>query len=128
VFKELVRRGYVTAGHFGDEPKIGAFSMRLKGFKKDPVDHYMTPMFSYLTSEGAQYLSKATPDCFDGDNHGMLSVKYASDFMRAYKDIPAFFYGHLLRQHHRSRGAAQGSAGRGIKGVSDPLGLLARPP
>ena len=95
---EMKKRGFATAGHFGSRQDIGAFSMRLHGFKKPPFDHYMIPLFSALSSQNLW--GDATDFCFDGVTQEMFTVNFATEFFQTYKDVPSFFYGHLAGVHH----------------------------
>jgi hypothetical protein len=69
-------RGYATAGHFGSEPGIGAFSMRLHGFKNPPFDHYMLPLFSFLKEKGLW--GGPSQFCFENRTAEMLTVDFAT--------------------------------------------------
>jgi hypothetical protein len=109
VHKEMQTRGFVTGGHFGSNPGIGAFSMRLMGFQKAPVDHYMLPLISYL---GAHELwGGHTKYCYGGKTQEMLTVDYATDMLKTYPGMPGFAYAHLADVHHAldaKRGHAAG--------------------
>lgn len=54
VWKDYENVGYVTAFN-EDQPKIGTFSYRLKGFNEQPTDHYMRNYYIAIESELRHY-------------------------------------------------------------------------
>ena len=44
IFKEYENAGYVTL-YTEDEPQMGAFQLRLKGWEEQPTTHYMRPFW-----------------------------------------------------------------------------------
>jgi hypothetical protein len=44
IFQDLEKSGYATL-YAEDEPLLGAFQLRLKGWNEQPTNHYMRPFW-----------------------------------------------------------------------------------
>ncbi|TKR68068.1 hypothetical protein L596_024110 [Steinernema carpocapsae] len=84
--------GYITL-YGEDAAQVGTFTYRLKGFKKQPTDHYTRT-----------YFQKAEPmnyrECFGSEPLHKSWLRYAKEFMERYKDTPRFsLMHHSLLSH-----------------------------
>ncbi|CDW56209.1 DUF229 domain containing protein [Trichuris trichiura] len=80
IWNELKETGYVTL-YAEDKPTLGTFQYRLKGFKKQPTDHYLRSM--YVRRENDSFDSKLK-DCF-GDEHALhVQFSYVEKFFTSY--------------------------------------------
>ncbi|KAH9491793.1 hypothetical protein Btru_029522 [Bulinus truncatus] len=91
IWKHYKNQGYVTM-FAEDEPHLGVFNLRLKGFEEMPTDHYMRYFWqfqreSHLHSYCSQpFCTGATP------NHRFL-LQYLEDFFHKYSNVSRFAVG-----------------------------------
>ncbi|TMS37546.1 hypothetical protein L596_004455 [Steinernema carpocapsae] len=74
--------GYMTL-YGEDAAAIGTFTYRLKGFKKQPTDHY-TRTFFQKTEKMGYY------KCFGSEPQHKSWLRYSKEFMERYRDLPRF--------------------------------------
>ena len=79
IWDDLKRLGYVTQLS-EDKHKMGTFTCRLLGFKKQPVDHYMRTY--YLESEKLGRLSRRL--CMGSVPRHVVHLNYARELYRTY--------------------------------------------
>lgn len=98
IWKNFSKSGYVT--QWGEDMAyIGTFNMRMKGFKEQPVDHYMRPF--YLLTEKLHQFFK--PYCLGSQPRHRIMFNYLKDFVDMYKDYPKFsFLFHSEYSHDES--------------------------
>ncbi|VDO97886.1 unnamed protein product [Soboliphyme baturini] len=94
-FKDI---GYITL--FGEDwPGCGTFSMRMKGFKKQPTDHYQRTF--YIAEEARN--NKSNPYCIGNEPHHKVHFAYFQDFVTSYltdKDLRVFAFSfHSILSH-----------------------------
>ncbi|CDW56410.1 DUF229 domain containing protein [Trichuris trichiura] len=97
IWNELKKMGYVTL-YAEDKPKVGTFQYRLKGFKKQPTDHYLRSM--YVRRENDSSDSKLK-DCF-GDEHALhVQFSYVEKFFTSYsRDRLKFAFQFFVQYNH----------------------------
>uniref|UniRef100_A0A1I7Y327 DUF229 domain-containing protein n=1 Tax=Steinernema glaseri TaxID=37863 RepID=A0A1I7Y327_9BILA len=74
--------GYMTL-YGEDAAAIGTFTYRLKGFKKQPTDHYTRTFF-----QKAEKMSYGK--CFGSEPQHKSWLRYSQEFMERYPDVPRF--------------------------------------
>lgn len=79
LWKDFENSGYATL--FGeDEPHLGCFTFRLKGFNETPTDHYMRTF--YLAAHSQKWFNKQF--CWGSQPHHKVHFQYAEDFFKNY--------------------------------------------
>ncbi|XP_011197023.1 uncharacterized protein Lly_3 [Zeugodacus cucurbitae] len=104
IWKEYARHGYYTSFN-EDVPNIGTFTYRMKGFKEQPVDHYLRTL--YL--EAPNMWNCCTQHCIGHQPDHVVMFDYTKNFMLKYKDSPRFvfsFHGGLSHDSINLVGAA----------------------
>lgn len=98
IWKNFSRLGYVT--QWGEDMAfIGTFNMRMMGFDKQPVDHYMRPF--YLVTEKLHKFYK--PYCLGSQPRHRIMFNYLKDFVNVYREHPKFsFLFHSEYSHDNS--------------------------
>lgn len=86
VWKKYEKAGYVTAFN-EDQPNIGTFSYRLKGFDEQPTDHYMRNYFIAIESELHNYKKY----CVGSKPKHQVFFDYTYDFMAKYHKTNPYF-------------------------------------
>uniref|UniRef100_A0A7E4VT59 Uncharacterized protein n=1 Tax=Panagrellus redivivus TaxID=6233 RepID=A0A7E4VT59_PANRE len=96
VWKNLSEAGYVTL-YAEDAAAVGTFTYRLKGFNKQPTDHYTRTFFV----ESEKFFKK--PQCFGRETQFDVWARYGADFLKSYpKDVPKFAVFHHGALSHDS--------------------------
>ena len=107
LWKNFSSRGYTTF-HAEDWPEISTFNSNLKGFKEQPVDHYIRPMFlafdkvsfyknkldqahMYLADKGIRIKSHAGL-CFGNTPKFKIIIDYYKQFIERYGDKLKFAF------------------------------------
>ncbi|CDW54788.1 DUF229 domain containing protein [Trichuris trichiura] len=85
IWNELKKLGYATL-YGEDGAKIGTFTYRLKGFKRQPTDHYMRVF--YRMTEG----SNGYRLCYGSEPQIQVHLNYVNDFFSAYKQRLKFAF------------------------------------
>ncbi|TKR60586.1 hypothetical protein L596_027813 [Steinernema carpocapsae] len=85
--------GYATL-YGEDMANVGIYSYRLKGFHKQPADHYVRTFFQ----EAEKKLSNL--NCIGSNPMHNVWIKYSNEFMQRYADIPWFQLLHHGRLSH----------------------------
>ncbi|XP_026672078.1 uncharacterized protein LOC108628160 isoform X1 [Ceratina calcarata] len=88
IWNEYKKKSYIT-GFMEDVHHIGTFTYRLKGFKKQPTDHYMRTY--YLAA--AQYFRHYKKFCVAGIPRHMVMLNYMKEIFNVYKHQPKFLFG-----------------------------------
>ncbi|CAG9805099.1 unnamed protein product [Chironomus riparius] len=86
IWKEYQKAGYVTSFN-EDQPKIGTFSYRLKGFDEQPTDHYMRNYYVAIEYE----LSNYKKFCVGSRPKHQVMFDYTYDFMHKYHNTNPYF-------------------------------------
>ncbi|KAK3922998.1 Arylsulfatase [Frankliniella fusca] len=94
IWKDFQSNGYVT-GYVEDQPEIGTFTYRLKGFNKPPVDHYGRSF--YLAAESHWRNDKR---CLGSQECHKIMLGYTENFMSVYRDKPYFMLSFLAQLSH----------------------------
>ncbi|KAG5681365.1 hypothetical protein PVAND_010807 [Polypedilum vanderplanki] len=99
IWKKYQSAGYVTAFN-EDQPKIGTFSYRLKGFNQTPTDHYQR--LYYLAIESDLYKSKKY--CVGSRPKHQVMFDYTYDFLQRYNNTknPTFAFSFHAELSHDS--------------------------
>ncbi|XP_064086260.1 uncharacterized protein LOC135201342 isoform X1 [Macrobrachium nipponense] len=85
IWNDFKANGYVTM-FAEDQPHIGTFQYRLRGFDAPPTDHYMRPFFVKTYPE-----YKSHPNlCFRATPRHKVFFDYILNFMDEYKNHPKF--------------------------------------
>ena len=86
--KEYEKRGYMTL-LAEDDPGVGAFNLRLAGFRDSPVHHYMRPF--WLSLEREREVEEAL--CSKSESLTNITLKYIENFFDAYAKSRKFAFG-----------------------------------
>lgn len=99
IWKEYQAAGYVTAFN-EDQPKIGTFSYRLKGFDKQPTDHYMRNYYIAIEPELRHYKKY----CVGSRPKHLIIFDYTFDFLVRYNTTknPCFGFSFHAELSHDS--------------------------
>jgi hypothetical protein len=98
VWKDYENVGYVTAFN-EDQPKIGTFSYRLKGFNEQPTDHYMRNYYLAIESELRHY----NKYCVGTRKKHQVMLDYTYDFLHKYNATnPCFCFSFHAELSHDS--------------------------
>ena len=87
VWKKYHKLGYMSQ-YIEDQPEISTFNMRLKGFREQPVHHYMRPFF--LKKFGRR--SSINAMCLGSKRLHVNAFNWVQDFFAAYKNHPKFSF------------------------------------
>ncbi|KAK5972179.1 Elongation factor Tu [Trichostrongylus colubriformis] len=91
IWNNFSSAGYVTL--YGEDAfAIGTFTYRLKGFRKQPTDHYTRPIFKEHEKTGG--------NCLGSEPLHKSWFRYAREFMRVYSDMPRFLLMHQSLLSH----------------------------
>ncbi|CAI4222045.1 unnamed protein product [Auanema sp. JU1783] len=92
IWNNFSSEGYATI--YGEDAfNIGTFTYRLKGFRKQPTDHYLTPFFK-------DYEAKGGGHCLGSEPLHKSWFSYAKQFMKIYKPYPRFLLMHQSLLSH----------------------------
>lgn len=94
IWKDFQSNGYVT-GYVEDQPDIGTFTYRLKGFNKAPVDHYGRSF--YLAAEPLWQNAKR---CLGSLECQKIMLQYTENFMSVYQNKPHFMLSFFAQLSH----------------------------
>ncbi|KAL5005097.1 hypothetical protein ScPMuIL_018553 [Solemya velum] len=87
VWKKFRKRGYVTM-LAEDEPNLGMFNLRLKGFNAIPTDHYMRPFWQAVW--GSMLRERSEGLCTGDTPHHKYLLDYTRDFFIKYRNVSKF--------------------------------------
>lgn len=87
IWKAFKNAGYVTQWA-EDMQSIGTFQLRMLGFRKQPVDHYMR--LFYLEAE--KYYSRFRRLCLGSISRHMNMFNWVKEFFTIYEDKPKFSF------------------------------------
>lgn len=94
IWNDFRANGYVT-GYVEDQPSIGTFTYRLKGFNKAPVDHYGRSF--YLAAESQWHNDKR---CLGSLECHKIMLQYTENLMSVYRDKPHFMLSFFAQLSH----------------------------
>ena len=101
IWNKFKQSGYVTL-FAEDKPQYGTFEMRLNGFKKIPVDHYLRPFWMAANNASTKsYLCIGTNPTYH------YTVEYVKDFFIKYSKVPKFAFGFHVGLSHGENSPAQ---------------------
>ncbi|EDO43929.1 predicted protein, partial [Nematostella vectensis] len=106
IFRDFVKHGYATM-HSEDDPSLGAFNLRLKGFHEPPTDHYARPFWIHVDETIVQETDNKR--CVGNQAIHKISLNYLEDFVNAYWDRPKFgvvFFSYLTHNDENALGYA----------------------
>ena len=102
VWKDLAKYGY-TSLYAEDNPGIGAFTLRLKGWNKQPTDHFFVPfwfghgrynkypkliLFFLLDSA----LRPSPRECKENEPYFLSQLNWAREYLGKYDHLPKFAF------------------------------------
>ncbi|XP_069997397.1 uncharacterized protein [Penaeus vannamei] len=87
VWDDFKKNGYVTM-FAEDQPHIGTFTYRLRGFDAPPTHHYMRPFFVSVYPEYKDHPKL----CLRNTPRHKVFFRYIEDFMAEYKSEPKFAF------------------------------------
>ena len=91
VWNNFSEKGYVTL--FGEDAfKIGMFTYRLKGFNKQPTDHYTRNFYKEV--ESLKINRGQIGKCIGSEPAFQSWFQYSRHFLKQYKDMPKFLVMH----------------------------------
>ncbi|TKR60590.1 hypothetical protein L596_027817 [Steinernema carpocapsae] len=85
--------GYVTV-YGEDAAAMGIYSHRMKGFDKQPTDHYVRTFFQEAEKKASNL------NCIGSNSMHNVWMKYGNEVIQRYKDIPRFELFHHGRLSH----------------------------
>lgn len=88
IWNQYKKNGYIT-GFMEDVHYIGTFTYRLKGFKKQPTDHYMRTFYLAATP----YFKYYNKFCIGSIPRHMVMLNYIKEIFNVYKHQPKFLFG-----------------------------------
>lgn len=88
IWNQYKENNYIT-GFMEDVHHIGTFTYRLKGFKKEPTDHYMRT-FYLAAAPHFRYYNKF---CIGSIPRHMVMLNYIKEIFNVYKHQPKFLFG-----------------------------------
>ena len=94
IWKQFIDNGYVTL-YGEDYPLIETFQMRMNGFDKAPVDHYMRPFWQAAYDVDPNLRQRGTHPCLNGQPRHRYMLNYLKEFFRKYPKVPKFALEHL---------------------------------
>ncbi|CAF0998420.1 unnamed protein product [Didymodactylos carnosus] len=97
IWKDFERNGYVTA-YAEDRMEYGTYTLRLRGFKNNPTDHYMPPF--YLMKSTMALLYKKTTHCVGSETPLELFLSYLKTFWKSYENNKKFYFGFFKMYTH----------------------------
>ncbi|GBM49216.1 hypothetical protein AVEN_158189-1 [Araneus ventricosus] len=87
VWKNFSASGYVTAWA-EEQPTVGTFTYRLKGFKEQPTDHSMRTFFLKLN----KVMGNHPKLCLGNKPRHTLMLDWIRQFYEVYSDLPKFAF------------------------------------
>lgn len=98
IWKKFKEAGYLTAFN-EDQPNIGTFTYRLKGFDRQPTDHYMRTYFLAIENELMNYKKL----CVGSRPKHQVMLDYTKDFVQMYNGTsPSFAFSFHAELSHDS--------------------------
>jgi hypothetical protein len=104
VWNKYRQQGYVT-GYAEDRIEYGIWTLRLRGFEKNPTDHYLTPFYRMEATKTLLY-RKVTP-CIRNQTTFDYFLSYIDQFWSSYSENKKFFFAFFKQYTHD--GYASGS-------------------
>ena len=98
VSKKFKAHGYATL-FAEDDPRFGAFNLRLLGFREPPYDHYSRPFWLALEEAGER---DGPGLCSKSISMVNYTIEYLKSYFDAYPNTPKFafaFVGYLAHAH-----------------------------
>ena len=83
IWKNFSREGYATF-YSEDAPQYSTFNYLLRGFSKQPTDHYMRPFQLGLYMSVKMNYSKITEYCYNGKTRHAIQINYLKQFLQEY--------------------------------------------
>ncbi|XP_060814232.1 uncharacterized protein LOC132906245 [Bombus pascuorum] len=117
IWNQYKENGYIT-GFMEDVHHIGTFTYRLKGFKKQPTDHYMRTF--YLAA--APYFRYYNKYCIGSIPRHMVMLNYIKEIFDVYKHQPKFlfgFHGELSHDSYNDIGAVDEDLHNWLKNLNE---------
>ncbi|XP_059486350.1 uncharacterized protein LOC132202977 [Neocloeon triangulifer] len=97
VWNDFQENGYVTAFH-EDSPNIGTFTYRLRGFNKQPTDHYMRTFFVAAHPE----FGGEKKFCMGSIPRHKIMMNQVKNLYHTYPDKPKFLFSFHCELSHDS--------------------------
>ncbi|KAL3847013.1 hypothetical protein ACJMK2_017950 [Sinanodonta woodiana] len=87
IFKAFKEHGYVT--QWGEDmAHIGTFNLRLMGFKRQPVQHYLRPFFLAAIPNYGHF----KPYCLGSKPRHVVMLNWIKEFVSIYEHYPKFSF------------------------------------
>ncbi|XP_043284844.1 uncharacterized protein [Venturia canescens] len=113
IWNRYKENGYIT-GFMEDVHHIGTFTYRLKGFDKQPTDHYMRTYYLAASS----YFKYSKKFCISGLPRHMVMMNYIKSIFNTYRDQPKFafgFHGELSHDSYNDIGVVDDDLHKWVK-------------
>ncbi|CAK9833930.1 hypothetical protein ANTRET_LOCUS10540 [Anthophora retusa] len=117
IWDQYKQNGYIT-GFMEDVHHIGTFTYRLKGFNKQPTDHYMRTFYLAATPY-FQYYNKY---CIGSIPRHMVMLNYIKEIFNVHKHQPKFlfgFHGELSHDSYNDIGVVDNDLHNWIKDLDE---------
>ena len=97
LWKQFHQQGYVT-GYAEDRAEYGIWTLRLRGFAKNPTDHYLFPFYQMNTTK--ELLYRYDSHCIRNQTSFDLFLSYIDQFWSAYSLHKKFFFAFFKQYTH----------------------------
>jgi hypothetical protein len=97
VWNQYRKQGYVT-GYAEDRLEYGIWNLRLKGFKKSPTDHYLSPFYRMEATKAILYRHDIR--CVRNQTTFDFFLSYIDQFWTSYPQNKKFFFGFFKQYTH----------------------------
>lgn len=97
IWKQYRQQGYVT-GYAEDRIEYGIWTLRLKGFKQTPTDHYLLPFYHMDAVKSLLYRKET--HCIGNQTTFDLFLSYIEQFWSAYPRDKKFFFSFFKQYTH----------------------------
>ncbi|CAF0794384.1 unnamed protein product [Adineta ricciae] len=97
IWNHYRKYNYVT-GYAEDRTEYGIWTLRLKGFRKTPTDHYLPPFYRIPATRSL--ISKRGSHCIGNRTAVDVFLSYVDQFWSSYSRYKKFFFGFLKQYTH----------------------------
>ncbi|CAF0741146.1 unnamed protein product [Rotaria sordida] len=97
IWNKYHQQGYVT-GYAEDRVEYGTWTLRLKGFKKTPTDHYLLPFYRMGSTKSLLYRRNAY--CIRNETSFDIFLSYIEQFWLSYSENKKFFFAFFKQYTH----------------------------
>jgi hypothetical protein len=97
IWNQFRQQGYVT-GYAEDRIEYGIWTLRMKGFLKNPTDHYLVPFYRMSSTKALLY--KYDAHCIRNQTSFDLFLTYVDQFWSTYSMHKKFFFAFFKQYTH----------------------------